>query len=55
MATLMNAGTPKVEYMCRYCGRRITTFKSNGRPMPGTCTRRGNNSPHSWVKNREWR
>lgn len=54
MATLMNSGAKRVEYMCRYCGTRTTRFKSNGRPLPGTCRRRGPNQPHSWVKNREF-
>lgn len=43
-----------IEYMCRYCGARISKKEDQGRPMPGTCRRRGPNQPHSWVKNREW-
>lgn len=53
MATLMGTRAPRVEWMCRYCGRRITNFKSNGRPLPGRCPRRPNGGPHAWVKNRE--
>lgn len=43
-----------IEYMCRYCGFKQTKLSTTGRPMPGTCKRRGTNQPHSWVKNREW-
>lgn len=55
MATLMGTKTPKVEWMCRYCGQRSLRFKSNGRPFPGHCPRRKSDLPHSWVKNREFR
>lgn len=53
MATLMNSGSPRVEYMCRYCGQKRVNFKSNGRPLPGQCPRRTNKQPHSWNKNRD--
>ena len=49
-----DARQKRVEYMCRYCGLKQTRLKNVGRPMPGTCNRRGANQPHSWVKNREW-
>lgn len=42
-----------VEYMCTYCGRKEVKLKTNGRPMPGKCSRRSGNMPHRWVKNRE--
>ena len=43
-----------VEWMCTCCGQRTTRFKSNGRPLPGKCSRRSNGGPHRWVKNREY-
>ena len=43
-----------VEYMCRYCGTKTSKGKDRGRPLPGKCSRRSGNMPHSWVKNREW-
>ena len=47
----------KVEYICTYCGERITKVAWAGQPNPGTCKRRkdainGRNWPHSWVINR---
>jgi len=39
------------EYMCRFCGKKIMTLQSRGRPAPGICPRR-NGRPHSWIINR---
>lgn len=52
-AAFTNKTNQKVEYMCSYCGTRITSFLSNGRPAPGTCPRKGKTpdgkmKPHSW-------
>ena len=41
-----------VQYMCTYCGRKETRREDFGRPLPGTCPRRGKNMPHRWVVNR---
>lgn len=43
-----------IEYMCRYCGTKTSKGKDRGRPMPGKCSKRSGDMPHSWVKNREW-
>ena len=53
MPTLMNSGSPRIEWMCRYCGQRRVMFKNNGRPIPGECPRRERKQPHSWIKNRD--
>jgi len=50
---------PNVEYMCRWCGARITKLSTSGRPQPGNCPRRPKNrmgkpQPHSWVINRRF-
>lgn len=49
----------KIEYMCSYCGIKITRSKSMGRPEPGKCARKPRNSagqmrPHTWVINRKF-
>mgnify|MGYP005783889821 CR=1 FL=1 len=47
--------SPKhVVYMCSYCGTRQTRTINMGRPLPGTCTRRGKNMPHRWVISRKY-
>ncbi len=43
----------RIEYMCKYCGRKEVKTSLQGRPMLGTCTRRNGNGPHVWIKNRE--
>lgn len=43
-----------IEYMCTYCGRRVTKSKSNGRPDPGKCPRKTGDRPHSWTINRRF-
>lgn len=43
-----------VEYMCRYCGKKVTRGSNSGRPMPGVCPRKSNGGPHSWVINRRY-
>lgn len=51
--------TTRIEYMCSYCGIKQTKAANAGRPMPGTCskkgkTRDGKSKPHSWVVNRKF-
>lgn len=43
----------KIQYMCRYCGKKQTMLQTVGRPMPGKCSRRKGDMPHSWIRNRE--
>ena len=43
----------KIEYMCRYCGKKEIRTNLQGHPMPGTCPRKTGNKPHSWIRNRE--
>ena len=50
----MEVKLKRIEYTCRYCGKKDLKTNRSGRPMPGKCPRRGANQPHSWVKNREW-
>jgi hypothetical protein len=43
----------RIQYRCKYCGRRETRFVSDGKPQPGQCpTRNGTNlkgtKPHVW-------
>lgn len=45
-------GRKVIEYMCTCCGKKEQKAEFAGRPMPGTCPRRGFNMPHRWVKNR---
>ena len=47
-----------IEYMCRYCGTKTIRSTSQGRPMPGNCSRKpktrdGKMQPHTWVINRK--
>jgi len=42
-----------IEYMCSYCGRKTTMSISSGRPMPGVCSKKGKDKPHSWRVNRK--
>ena len=49
----------KIEYMCRWCGRKEVRPENMGKPMPGTCpkrakTRDGKSMPHSWTVNRKY-
>lgn len=51
--------TKRIQYMCRYCGRKETLNVKSGRPMPGVCprkgkTRDGRTQPHTWVINRRY-
>jgi len=51
------ATAKQVEYMCSYCGKKITRSASMGRPQPGQCPRKGTTrdgrpKPHTWVVNR---
>lgn len=40
------------EYMCTYCGKKVTRGATFGRPSPGKCPGKSNGGPHSWVVNR---
>lgn len=44
----------KIEYMCRYCGRKEVRKEGMGRPMPGKCPRKTGDKPHSWSINRKY-
>lgn len=49
----------RIEYMCRYCGTKVTRYTTAGRPMPGNCARKpktkdGKMQPHTWVINRKF-
>ena len=48
----------RTEYMCSWCGERITRSSSGGKPLPGNCPRRkyanGTMKPHVWVVNRKY-
>lgn len=52
--------SPKnVEYMCSWCGARVTTLISVGRPNPGHFPRKpkmanGTMKPHTWVIKRKF-
>lgn len=47
-----------VQYMCTYCGSKVTLNAKSGRPNPGTCSKRpkksGTGMPHRWVVNKKW-
>ena len=48
-----------VEYICSYCGTRVTRSVEFGRPNPGTCSRKGKTKdgkgkPHTWVVSRRF-
>lgn len=47
----------KIEYICEYCGERVSKVAWSGQPNPGNCKRRkdainGKSWPHKWVVNR---
>lgn len=42
----------KVEWMCTTCGRKEIKIGNVGRPKPGSCPKKKNQSHHTWVKNR---
>lgn len=46
----------KIEYMCKYCGRKTTRPANMGMPQPGICNKRpkfnGKPLPHEWIVNR---
>ncbi len=44
----------RIEYMCTYCGTKISKMASMGRPMPGKCPRKAGDQPHRWVVNRKY-
>ncbi|MGN1411432.1 MAG: hypothetical protein ACI4WH_02835 [Oscillospiraceae bacterium] len=46
--------TTWVEYMCSYCGRKMTKLKTSGRPLPSVCSKKHGKKPHSRIKNRTW-
>ena len=43
----------RIEYMCRYCGKKEIRFVSLGKPQPGKCPRKQGDKPHSWMVNRK--
>lgn len=43
-----------IEYMCSYCGKKVTAPETMGKPVPGYCLRRGKNQPHRWIVNRKY-
>lgn len=48
-----------VEYICSYCGKRVTRLSSLPKPLPGVCTAKGKNRsglsrPHSWIIYRKY-
>lgn len=43
----------RIEYMCTTCGRKEVKSITFGRPAPGTCPRKSNGGPHSWVINKK--
>ena len=43
-----------VEYMCSKCGLKTSRSATVGRPAPGTCLKKANKGPHSWVIARKW-
>lgn len=50
----MEGKKKNIEYMCTYCGKKQVKLSAMGRPLPGTCSRRGKNMPHRWVINRKF-
>ena len=48
------SGIKRIEYMCSYCGRKMTIGENTGRPLPGVCPRKQNGGPHSWRVNRKY-
>lgn len=47
------------EYMCSWCGKKVTRLSALGRPEPGFCPKKGKgpdgkNKPHTWVINRKY-
>lgn len=47
-----------IEYMCRFCGRKVVRGALTGKPQPGNCPRKpkvaGRMQPHSWSVNRKF-
>lgn len=43
-----------IEYMCRYCGAKKARSKNDGKPLPGRCSRKKGDQPHTWVINRKY-
>lgn len=54
MAIGLKNSNGRIEWMCTTCGKKHTKMKRDGRPMPGSCIKKTNGRPHTWVKNREW-
>lgn len=49
----------RVEYMCTWCGQKVTRSSALGRPSPGQCAKKGKTNdgrakPHTWVVNRKY-
>lgn len=44
----------RIVYMCKYCGQKVDRSEAAGRPMPGKCSRRSGDQPHSWVIQRKY-
>ena len=48
----------KIEYMCSFCGQKVSRLFESGRPEPGNCPRKkkkdGTMGPHSWKINRKY-
>lgn len=48
------AVTKHVEYVCSWCGKRVTRIEGKGRPEPGKCPRKTGDKPHTWVANKKY-
>lgn len=42
----------RIEWMCTTCGKKEYKSPNGGRPSPGKCPKKKNQSHHTWVKNR---
>ena len=48
----------RIEYICTYCGTKVSRANIAGRPQPGYCPRKpkdknGKMKPHTWRINRK--
>lgn len=51
-------GYAKIEYMCSFCGKKVSRLATTGKPAPDKCEAKkkkdGSMGPHSWKINRKY-
>lgn len=51
---MINGKPTQVEYMCSVCGHKEIRRVTQGRPLPGICSKSNRKGPHRWLVNKKF-